>query len=131
MIKRQIIALGGGGFSVEAENPLLDEYVLQASGRARPKICFVPTASGDAEGYINKFHNLFKRHNCETSHLSLFKAPAHLEDFVLSQDILYVGGGNTRNLILLWREWGLDRAIEKAYERGIVLRIQFREILRL
>lgn len=119
---KQIIALGGGGFSMEPDNPLLDLYILEQSPKETPKICFIPTASGDADGYIARFYDFFEQQNCEPTHLSLFKPPTQaLEEFVLSQDILYVGGGNTKNLLALWREWGLDRIIEKAWNQGVVL----------
>lgn len=119
---KQIIAMGGGGFSMEPENPLLDLYVLQQAGSENPKVCFVPTASGDADGYIQRFYKAFGEHTCEPSHLSLFNPPTtDLEDYVLSKDIMYVGGGNTRNLLVLWKEWGLDAILKKAWEQGIIL----------
>lgn len=122
MRMKQIIAMGGGGFSMEPENPLLDRYILQQSSAAKPKVCFIPTASGDAEGYVQNFYTFFNQQNCIPSHLSLFRLPtADLEDFILDKDILYVGGGNTRNLIALWKEWNVDRHIRKAWEQGIVL----------
>jgi len=120
--KRQIIALGGGGFSMEPENPLLDLYILKQSGKESPKVCFIGTASGDAQDYIDRFYVSFKKFKCTPSHLSLFRGhTAEIEKFVLDQDILYVGGGNTRNLLTLWKDWGLDAAIRKAYENGTVL----------
>lgn len=119
---KQIIAMGGGGFSMEPDNPLLDQYILDQSGEERPKVCFVPTASGDAEGYIEKFYQAFDKLNCVPSHLSLFRSEiVDMEGFILSQDVIYVGGGNTRNLLVLWREWGLDRILRSARERGVVL----------
>lgn len=119
---RQIIALGGGGFSMEPWNPLLDLYVLKQSGKKTPKICFIGTASGDAQGYIDRFYSSFRKLDCVPSHLSLFRGhTAEIESFILAQDILYVGGGNTRNLLTLWKDWGLDTSIRKAYERGTVL----------
>lgn len=118
----QIIALGGGGFLMEPENPLLDTYILAQAGKARPKICFVPTASGDSQKMIDAFYDFFNNQPCEPSHLSLFKPPSRdLEAFVMDKDILYIGGGNTKNLLALWREWGLDEIIRKAWEQGIVL----------
>lgn len=71
---KQIIAMGGGGFSMEPENPLLDEYLLKQSKSNQPKVCFISTASGDAEGYIQRFYQSFKNHYCVPSHLSLFKS---------------------------------------------------------
>ncbi|MDN4072288.1 peptidase E [Fictibacillus terranigra] len=119
---KQIIALGGGGFSMEPENPLLDQYILRQSRKNNPKICFLPTASGDADGYVERFYQSFKQHECIPSHLSLFKPPSvDLKRFVLDQDVIYVGGGNTRNLMALWREWGLDHILHEAYVKGIVL----------
>lgn len=119
---KQIITLGGGGFSMEPGNFALDQYILEQSGKSNPKICFVPTASGDAEGYIARFYETFEKFNCEPSHLSLFMPPTRdLEGFVLDKDIIYVGGGNTRNLLILWKEWGLDKIFKKAWEEGIIL----------
>ncbi|MGB6406193.1 MAG: peptidase E [Planococcus donghaensis] len=119
---RQIIAMGGGGFSMEPDNPLLDQYILKQANKARPKICFIPTASGDADSYIEKFYNFFNQQDCEPSHLSLFKPHTrNLEAFVLQQDIIYVGGGNTKNLLVLWKEWGLDQLLKTAWDQGIVL----------
>lgn len=119
---KQIIALGGGGFSMEPENPLLDRYILEQTQAQRPKICFVGTASGDSAGYIERFYNAYEKLACEPSHLSLFKLPeGNLEEFVLGKDIIYVGGGNTRSMLALWREWGMDDILRKAYDRGIVL----------
>jgi dipeptidase E len=119
---RQIIAMGGGGFSMEPENPLLDLYILKQSKIRTPKVCFVPTASGDAENYVSRFNNAFENHDCIPSHLSLFRPPTRdLEDYVLDKDIIYVGGGNTKNLLALWKEWGLDTILRKAWQDGKIM----------
>jgi dipeptidase E len=119
---RQIIALGGGGFSMEPENPLLDQYILKQSNKEKPEICFIPTASGDSDTYISRFYHAFMAHNCVSSHLSLFKPPTRdLESYLLSKDIIFVGGGNTKNLLALWKEWNLDSIMKKAWQQGIVL----------
>ncbi|QED46073.1 Type 1 glutamine amidotransferase-like domain-containing protein [Cytobacillus dafuensis] len=119
---RQIIAMGGGGFSMEPDNLLLDRYILAQVKKELPKVCFIPTASGDAAGYIERFYEAFKTLQCQPSHLSLFEPNFEdLEQYVLEQDIIYVGGGNTRNMLLLWKEWGLDKALRKAYENGTIL----------
>jgi peptidase E len=121
-IEPQIIAMGGGGFSMEPENLALDRYVLAATGKPRPRVCFIPTASGDAQSYLDLFHASFATLDCVPTHLSLFKPPAEpLRDFVFAQDAIYVGGGNTRNLLALWREWGLDEVLRDAWHAGIVL----------
>lgn len=119
---KQVIALGGGGFSMEPENPLLDQYVLNQSDKIIPKICFIPTASGDSDNYISRFYNFFEKQNCKPSHLSLFKPQTKdLENFLLEKDIIYVGGGNTKNLLVLWKEWGLNSILNKAWGQGIIL----------
>ncbi len=119
---KQIIALGGGGFSMEPENPLLDLYILNQSGKKNPKICYVPTASGDSDVCISWYYNFFEKQECQPSHLSLFKPPTRdLEGFLLDKDIIYVGGGNTKNLLVLWKEWGLDTMMRKAWEQEILL----------
>jgi dipeptidase E len=119
---RQIIALGGGGFSMEPENPLLDLYILAQSPETNPKVCFIPTASGDSEGYISRFYTAFETHVCRPSHLSLFRPPTRdLESYILEKDIIYVGGGNTKSLLALWKEWGLDSILRKAWDQGTVL----------
>lgn len=121
MIK-QIFAMGGGGFSMESDNPLLDKYVLSLSTKPKPKICFLGTASGDSQDYINRFYRAFEKLECSPSHLSLFKPfTSDIASFLLKQDIIYVGGGNTKNMLVLWREWGLDKVLAEAYEKGIIL----------
>lgn len=119
---RQIIALGGGGFSMEPENLLLDRYILKQCKKKKPKICFIGTASGDAEEYIEQFYKSFRLESCEPTHLSLFKPHTrNIKEFIMKQDIIYVGGGNTKNLMVLWREWELDVAIRQAYDQGTIL----------
>jgi len=98
--------MGGGGFSMEPDNLLLDRYVLAQTGKPRPRVSFVGTASGDSIGYIERFLASFRTLNCEPSYLSVFNGPlGDWREYVLSKDVIYVGGGNTRNLLVLWREW--------------------------
>lgn len=119
---RQIIAMGGGGFSMEPDNPLLDVYLLKQAENSNPQICFLPTASGDSEQYIARFYDFFNEQSCRPSHLSLFKPPTRdLESFILEKDILYVGGGNTKNLLAVWKEWELDSILRKAWHEGVIL----------
>jgi dipeptidase E len=119
---KQIIAMGGGGFSMEPENPLLDRYILNLSEKDKPNVCFIPTASGDSQGYIDRFYHYFEKESASPSHLSLFKPhTSDLESYILKKDIIYVGGGNTKNLLVLWKEWGLDKILRIAWEKGIIL----------
>lgn len=121
-MQRQIIALGGGGFLMESESNLLDTYILNASGKSMPKICFIPTASGDSQVRVDQFYDHFRSDVCVPSHLSLFRGhTSDIESFLFDQDILYVGGGNTLNMILLWKAWGVDKIIKSAYQEGVLL----------
>jgi len=119
---QKIFVMGGGGFAMEPENLLLDRYMLSLTGKERPRVCFVGTASGDAQSYLDKFYDSYKTLECEPVHLSLFKPPKQsLESFVMNQDLIHVGGGNTKNLICLWKEWNLDKIILQASRNGVVL----------
>jgi dipeptidase E len=119
---RHIVALGGGGFMMEPHNPLLDRYILSLAKKERPRVCFIGTASGDVKSVHDRFYASMAKLPCEPSVLSLYQPPkGSLRDFVMAQDVFYVGGGSTRNLILLWREWGLDRHLREAYEAGKIM----------
>jgi len=121
---RQIVAFGGGGFSMESGNPLLDDYVLGLCRSPRPRVCFLPSASGDADHYIVRFYRAFPAERCEASHISLFRreqGPANLREHLLSQDLIYVGGGSVVSLLGVWRAHGLDAILREAWEAGVVL----------
>ena len=119
---KQIVALGGGGFSMEPDNPLLDDFILGLTGKPKPKVCFVPTASGDSDVYAERFFQAFPAERAEASHLSLFKRSIeNLREFVRTQDVIYVGGGSTANLLAVWRVHGLDVILREAWEAGVVL----------
>ena len=121
-IKRQVIAMGGGGFMMEPENPLLDKYIIEQAHKPRPSVCFLPHATDDAVRNTFRFFNAFSKFDVKTTALSLFHPePTDVESFLMEQDIIYVGGGNTRNMVVLWREWKLDNILHKAYENGTVL----------
>lgn len=128
-IKGRIVALGGGGFSMEPDNPLLDDFVLSLAPRKPARICFLPTASADSAMYIVKFYRAFSRRSIPTD-LTIFdppslpRQPAHtseLSSFVADQDVIYVGGGSTANLLSIWRAHGLDRILREAWIRGATL----------
>ena len=109
---------------MEAGNPLLDEFVLELTGKVRPRVCFLPSASGDADHYIVRFYRHFGADRCDPSHLSLFRrerAPAEPREHLLSQDLIYVGGGSVTSLIGVWRAHGIDEILRECWENGIVL----------
>ncbi|MCB9453991.1 MAG: peptidase E [Anaerolineaceae bacterium] len=119
---QQIITMGGGGFSMEPENPALDRYIIQQTGKPNPAVCFLGQASGESLDYTVRFYRAFSELGCHTAHLSLFQPhSAAIEDFLMAQDVIYVGGGNTKSMLALWREWGLDQILRVAADKGTVL----------
>jgi peptidase E len=116
--------MGGGGFTMEPANPLLDDFVLSLAPTSRPRVLFLPTASGDETAQITAFRARFGARLCEPEHLSLFRLRdlrGSLEETILGQDIIYVGGGSMRNLLAIWRAHGLDELLCSAWQRGTVL----------
>lgn len=123
----QIVALGGGGFSMERDSTLLDDYILSLTRARRPRVCFLPTASGDADHYVVRFYRRFSA-ACEASHISMFRRDQggrgvedDLASHLLEQDLIYVGGGNVVSMLGVWRAHGLDGVLREAWRRGIVL----------
>jgi len=122
--ERLIFAMGGGGFTMEPNNPLLDDYVLSLARPNEPRILFLPTASGDTTAQINAFKARFAHRTCVHEHVSLFRMhelARPLRELVMEQDIIYVGGGSMRNLLAIWKAHGLDELLLEAWQCGIVL----------
>ncbi|MFI5037880.1 MAG: Type 1 glutamine amidotransferase-like domain-containing protein, partial [Solirubrobacterales bacterium] len=122
--ERLILAMGGGGFTMEPTNPLLDDFVLSLTPAKEPRVLFLPTASGDTTAQINAFKARFADRLCAPEHLSLFRladARRPLAATVSRQDIIYVGGGSMRNLLAIWRAHGLDQLLLGAWRNGTVL----------
>ena len=112
--RRQIVALGGW--------PAPVDYLLELTGRPDPKVCLVPTASGDAATMVVRFYETFPSRRCRPTHVELFGVPPpDLRGIVLDQDLVWVGGGNTANMHAVWRLHELDEAMREAWEAGLVL----------
>jgi peptidase E len=121
-MNQHIIAMGGGGFSMEPDNLALDRYVIEQANKPRPKVCFLPTASGESPDYTNNFYRAFVSLDTIPSHLYLFRPHVtDIEGFLMEQDVIYIGGGNTKSMLAVWREWELDIILKKALENGTVL----------
>ena len=120
-IETQIVAMGGGGFSMEPDNPALDQFVLGLARRENPSVCFLATASGDAESYIDSFYAAFRQLPCRPTHVPLFARTPDLKTVLLEQDVIYVGGGNTKSMLAVWREWEIPPLLRRAWESGTVL----------
>jgi dipeptidase E len=122
MPDRHIVALGGGGFSDEGPSSKLDDYILSLARKSQPRICFLPTAGGDADSYVVNFYRAFSPRDCQPSDLALFRRTiVDPRPFLLEQDVIYVGGGNTANMLAIWRTHGVDRILHEAWDSGIVL----------
>jgi dipeptidase E len=116
----QILAMGGGGFMMEQGSPL-DDLLLSLSPAERPRVCFVPTPTGDSDRAIAAFFEAFASRSCEPSCLRLFGTPEGPTEQLRDQDVVYVSGGNTANALAVWRLHGVDLALQEAWERGAVL----------
>jgi peptidase E len=115
-VRQHVVAVGGGGFG-----SVLDEFVLGLTGQERPRICFVPTASGEERDYVVSFYEAFAG-RAVPSHVTFFPWPRpDLREHVLAQDAIFVGGGNTANMLAIWRVHGFDAILREAWEQGIVL----------
>ena len=121
MTLRNIVAIGGGGFGRSLGDLKIEKYITSLVKKDNPKICFIPTASGDNDLYKLNFYRAFSKLNCITSHLDFFSRTEDLGKKILSQDIIYVGGGNTKSMLAVWKEWKLDDILKIAYDKGIVM----------
>jgi peptidase E len=122
MKRRHILAIGGAALPENLDNLLLIDYFLKQTHKKSPRVCFIGTAHGDADAGRLRFYAGFSQFPCKPTHLPLFaRTPRDLQSFVLEQDAIYVGGGNTRSMLAVWRDWGLDVHLREAWERGIVL----------
>jgi len=120
MAERHIVGLGGGGDTTEQSDRLY-EYILGLTGKERPRLLFIPTAAKESDLYIVWFYEQFVR-RADASHLATFPwPPADLRDVILSQDAICVGGGNTANMLAIWRVHGIDELLREAWENGVVL----------
>jgi aminopeptidase N len=118
---KQIIAIGGGGFGRNPGNGTIEKYILNQSDKNRPNICFIPTATGDDESYKVSYYATLTKLNCTPTHIDFFKRTTDLEKLIKDQDIIFVGGGNTKSMLAVWREWGLDKILKKAYQNGTIM----------
>ena len=121
MYSKNIVAIGGGGFGRSLGSLKIEKYIISLINKKRPKICFIPTASGDNSSYKLNFYRAFSKLDCITSHIDFFSRTENLEEKILAQDIIYVGGGNTKSMLAVWREWNLPNILQNAYDKGIVM----------
>ena len=114
---RTLAALGGGSFSMEPENLALDRWLLSLTGKDRPHVLFVPTASGDSDNYVQRFFTAYTSLECQPAWLPLFRRTGDdIRPAIEEADLVFVGGGNTANMLAIWRAHGVDVALREAWE---------------
>ena len=116
-----IIAIGGGGFGRNPNKPIIEDYIINLSFSNKPTVTFFPTASAEDPGYIKNFYTAFSKLNCKAQHISLFKNTPNLKNVIDNSDVIYIGGGNTKSMLAVFREWNLDNLIVDAYNQGKIL----------
>jgi peptidase E len=121
MMEQQRHILAIGGLSPTDDNAPIFEYALGLTNSQQPKLGFIGTASGDAEAYVARFHETAIRLACEPSHLPLFSRTPDAREWVRQQDVIVVGGGNTKSMLAVWKEWGLPTLLNDAWANGTVL----------
>jgi peptidase E len=123
--RRHILAIGGFGKAPDQDQrlPALIAYALELSGAAQPRVCVLNTAFGDDQAGLVRMYAVLSQHGARPSHLQLFPMPnvADPADLLLSQDVIFVGGGSVANMVAVWRVHGLGQVMRQAWEAGIVL----------
>ena len=122
MKPRQIFANGGRFYVDTWEDPKLQRHLLSLPGVKSPRICLLAGAVGDNPSAIEKFYRELGGYDCRLTHLNIYN-PVTMDfaDYFAGMDIVYVNGGSTRNLITVWRDWGIDQALRTAWEQGVVM----------
>ena len=121
---RRILALGGHDFDRRAGNDAICDLIVELAGSARPRICLLPTASGDPEDQIGRFRRACAERDCVPEVISLFRLgekPVDLREELLAQDVIYAGGGSMLNLRAIWRTHGLDEILRECWHEGILM----------
>ena len=118
---RHVVAIGGGGFGRNPGDGVIEQYILDLSSSQSPNICFIPTATGDNEAYKVNYYSTFSKLKCNPVHLDFFKRTPNLENLISNQDVIFVGGGNTKSMLAVWKDWGLDKLLHEAYKNGVVM----------
>ena len=118
---KNIVAIGGGGFGRSVKDLRIEKYILRLSKKEKPNICFIPTATGDNDAYKVNYYDVFTKLECKPTHIDFFKRTIDLSSHIAEQDIIFVGGGNTKSMLAVWKDWGLNNLLKDAYESGTVM----------
>lgn len=110
-----IIAIGGGSVGLGATESI-DRELIRLAGKAQPNALFIPTASGDEIAYCREFTVTYTRYGCNVDVLRLHEGDDPTK--ILNADLIYVGGGNTKMMLEIWRERGVDKLLKDHLEAG-------------
>ena len=114
------MACGGALFVAQAAP--LRQFILAQARRRHPRVCFLPTATGDHPEAIARFYRVAATMDCRASDLPLFfRETEDLRAFLTEQDVIWVAGGNTANALAVWRVHGVDAILREAWEAGCVM----------
>ena len=118
---KHIVSIGGGGFGRNNSSHLIEKYILNLSAKKIPKICFLPTATGDDDTYIVRFYSIFTRLNCIPTHIEFFNRTTNIHNHIMNQNVVFVGGGNTKSMLAIWNDWGMSTLLKDAYNEGVIM----------
>jgi len=121
---KRLLVLGGHEFDRLGGNESICDHIIELSGKENPKICLLPTASGDPEDQISRFRRSFGSRGCEVSDISLFRLgtnPIDVSAHLLGQDAIYIGGGSLLNLVAIWQAHGIGDMLEMCLDQGILI----------
>jgi peptidase E len=121
--RRHVLAIGGGMLMPRDTVPLHLAYSMELSGKPEPRLCVLNTAMGDDASVNLRFYDRLAQSRARVRHLSLFPMPNvdDPEDLLMSQDVIFVGGGSVANMVAVWRAHAIDEIMRKAWQAGIVL----------
>jgi dipeptidase E len=120
----RIVALGGHEFRSRPAERAIVRHLLELTRTVNPRVCLLPTASGDVQASITDFYSVLDRFDCRPTHVSLFRMErewVNLREHLLEQDLIYVAGGSMLNLVAIWRAHGLAEIMREAWQKGILL----------
>jgi len=122
--ERRLFVIGGNAFDGALPPHLLLRYMLSMTKKNDPTVCYLPTAKGDSAEMITRWYETMNEFKCRPRHLRLFGNSSQMKNLdkrLLSADAIFVGGGNTLNMLAIWKAQGVDKILRQAWEKGILL----------